>query len=256
LARVKRRSNLAASADGEAAAEELCAYVQRQFRALADPAKAGPMAAYMRTSQPFHGVQHAGVDALAREILTRFPCCDQGSYESHVLALWRLPHREERYLAIRHARQKQFIGPESMPLYERLIREGAWWDLVDETAAHLVGGALRVARKEVEPILDRWLTDSDLWIRRASVLAQLRHGAETKEKQLFRYCLVLAGEQEFFIRKAIGWALREYSKTAPDSVIQFLAANRSRLSPLSLREGAKHLVRQGRLAKGFEKTSA
>ena len=234
----------------------LVSFVQQRFRELADPAKAAPMAAYMRTTQPFYGVQRAGLDLLAREVLSRFPAADGAAYERNVLALWRLPHREEQYLAIRYARQRKFTGPRSLPLYERIVREGAWWDLVDETASHLVGEALRIARAEVEPILDRWIEDSDLWIRRTAVIAQLRLGRETNKGQLFRYSLRLAGEREFFLRKAIGWALREYSKTDPDPVIAFLEANRAQLAPLTLREATKHLIRQGTLAKSFEKTGA
>jgi 3-methyladenine DNA glycosylase AlkD len=192
----------------------LVAFVTARFRELADPAKAAPMAAYMRTSQPFYGVQRAGLDALAREVLTQFPCIDRATYEQNTLALWKLPHREERYLAIRWARQKKWIGPESLPLYEQIIREGAWWDFVDEIASHLVGGALGKARSQVKPVLDRWIEDPDMWIRRAAVLAQLRLGSGTDPQQLFRYILRLAPESEFFLRKAVGWALREYSKTA------------------------------------------
>jgi hypothetical protein len=114
--------------------EELVAFVQSRFVTVADPSKAGIMAAYMRTNQPFYGVQAAGVDTVMREALALFPCRDRSSYERHVLALWRLPHREERYLAIRYARQKKFIGPESLRLYERLIREGVYAD----HAKHLI----------------------------------------------------------------------------------------------------------------------
>lgn len=209
------------------------------------------MAAYMRTTQPFHGVQRAGVDALAREVLAQFPCTNRDSYEQNVLALRRLPHREEQYLAVRYARQKKFINVESLPLYERLIREGGWWDFVDEVASHLVGGALGKARPQVEPVLDQWVKDADLWIRRTAVLAQLRFGRNTSEPQLFRYCLLLAGDREFFLRKAVGWALREYSKTAPEAVADFLEVNRTHLSPLTLREGAKHLVRGGQAGQGL-----
>lgn len=214
------------------------------------------MAAYMRTSQPFHGVQRPGLDQLAREVLKRFSCADRAAYEGNTLALWQLPHREEQYLAIRWARQKKWIGPESLPLYERLIREGKWWDFVDEIASHLVGGALGKARAEVEPVLDRWIADPDMWIRRAAVLAQLRLGRNTDPQQLFRYVLLLAPEREFFLRKAVGWALREYSKTDPEAVVAFLRRRRARLSPLSLREAAKHLIRAGRLARDFHKTGA
>ena len=146
---VRERSDTAGTKD-------LVAFVTARLRELADPAKAGPMAAYMRTSQPFHGVQRPGLDTVAREVLGRFPCASRTTYERNTLALWRLPHREEQYLAIRWARQTKWIGSESLPMYERLIRDGAWWDFVDEIASHLIGGALNKARtQEIEPVLDR-----------------------------------------------------------------------------------------------------
>jgi 3-methyladenine DNA glycosylase AlkD len=82
-----------------------------------------------------------------------------------------------------------------------------------------------------------------MWIRRAALLAHLKHKEKTDERQLFAHCLLLAGEKEFFIRKAIGWVLRDYSKMAPDTVRAFLHAHRALLSPLSLREASKHLAR-------------
>jgi 3-methyladenine DNA glycosylase AlkD len=236
--------------------DSLAAFVSGRLAALSDPAKAAIMAAYMKTDHPFHGVQRAGQEAVVREALRLYPVRDRAGYERNVLALWELPHREERYVAIRYARQAKYVGPEALGLYERMIREGAWWDLVDEPAAHLVGAALGKARAEVKPVLDLWVLDPDMWIRRTAVIAQLRLGRATDEAQLFRYCLLLAPEREFFIRKAIGWGLREYSKTAPEAVVEFLETHRERLSPLSLREGGKHLVRVGRLKKGFEKAES
>ena len=233
--------------------QELADFVALRFASLADPVRAVPMAAYMRTTQPFHGVAKPLVQTLLKEALKLFPSRDQRGYRENVLALWRLPNREEKYLAIGYARQRKFITLSALPLYEQMIREGQWWDLVDETASYLVGGVLGSAQKQVEPILDVWVKDPDIWIRRTAVLSQLRLKQATNQKQLFRYCLLLAGEREFFIRKAIGWALREYSKTEPDAVMAFLKKNRSVLSPLSVREGGKHLVRQGKLLLGFEK---
>jgi 3-methyladenine DNA glycosylase AlkD len=242
-----------------ASPQELADFVSVRLAALADPARAIPMAAYMRTTQPFYGVAKPQVLAVEREVRRLFPCPDQRTYEQNVLALWRLPHREEKYLAIGYARQPRFLIPASVPLFERMIREGAWWDLVDETASYLVGGAVASDRRKMEPQMERWLLDTDLWIRRSALLCHLRHKQATNQEMLFRACLALAGEKEFFIRKAIGWALRELSKSAPDAVAGFLVANRDRLSGLSLREGAKHLVRMGALGKdwprGFEESA-
>jgi 3-methyladenine DNA glycosylase AlkD len=169
---------------------------------------------------------------------------DQKSYERNVLALWKLPYREERYCAIAYARQHaEFITPSALRLYERMIRDGAWWDFVDEIAVNLVGGVLGNFRPETRPMIERWIDDPDMWIRRTAILAHLKHKNATDAAQLFDHCLRRAHEREFFIRKAIGWALREYSKTDPRAVRAFLAKNRQRLSKLSFDEGSKHLPR-------------
>jgi 3-methyladenine DNA glycosylase AlkD len=132
-----------------------------------------------------------------------------------------------------------------MPLYERLIREGAWWDLVDDAAIRLAGRVLRAHRQEMSDVMDAWIDDDDLWIRRSALISQIGHRAETDHGRLFDYCRKRAGESEFFIRKAIGWALRDYSYAAPERVMAFLTDNRQRLSGLSFREGAKALRRKG-----------
>lgn len=226
----------------------LTRFVQQRLRAVADPEKAGPMAAYMKTTMPFYGVQKPDRATIFKEMNKRFATDDRRVYERNVLALWALPRREEKYAALDYARgQKAMIGFDSMPLYERLIREGAWWDLVDIVAPDLVGPVLLARRRSVRPIMRKWIRDDDFWIRRAAIISQLRHKAETDEAELFRYCLRCADEREFFVRKAIGWALRQYSYAAPETVRAFLLEHRDRLSPLSYREGAKALVREGKM---------
>ena len=224
---------------------ELVSFVQRSLARVADPVKAAAMAAYMKTDMPFYGVQKPERAPIARDAVRGYPPGDEGEYRERVLALWSLPHREEKYIALDYADQKRFVTPAALPLYERLIREGAWWDFVDFIASHLVGGALLRHRAAVQPVLDAWIEDRDLWIRRAAILAQLRHKGATDAERLFRYCRMQAHETEFFIRKAIGWALREYSKWNPEAVKAFLTEHRRELSGLSLREGAKHLAARG-----------
>ncbi|MGO9452642.1 MAG: DNA alkylation repair protein [Candidatus Binataceae bacterium] len=218
--------------------------VQSRLKELADPARARAMAAYMKTDRPFYGVPTPERAPIVKELQTRFVPDSRTAYERAVLSLWKLPHREERYLAIAYARsQPRFVTIESIPLYERMIREGAWWDFVDEIAVHLAGDVLLANRAEMRPIVERWIDDSDMWIRRSALIAQTRHKAATDRELLFDYCLRRAAEKDFFIRKAIGWALREYSKTNPAAVKSFLKKHRSRLSPLSFKEGSKHLGR-------------
>ena len=93
--------------------------------------------------------------------------------------------------------------------------------------------------------MDTWIDHDDMWLRRAALISQIKHKKGTDEKRLFRYCTRRAAEKEFFIRKAIGWALREYSYTAPEAVCDFIRENRDSLSGLSIREGAKQLRRAG-----------
>ena len=224
--------------------DQLARYVTTELRALADPAKAPAMAAYMKTAQPFYGVQTPRRAIIVRETRDRFAPADQTSYERNVLALWKLPYREEQYCAIAYARQHpRFITPSALWLYERMIREGAWWDFVDEIAVNLVGTVLGNFRAKTRPMIKRWCDDPDMWIRRTALIAHLKHKKDTDAAQLFDHCLRRSHEPEFFIRKAIGWALREYSKTDPRAVRAFLKNNRQRLSNLSYAEASKHLQR-------------
>ena len=226
--------------------KELIGFVQQELESRTNPRKAAAMAAYMKTSMPFYGVSKPDREEIRREAKRRFPVDNQKLYERSVHGLWKLPHREEKYFAIDVARMwRKFIVPASIPLYRRIIEEGAWWDFVDEVAAHLVGGVLLHHRNEIAPMMDRWIEDSDLWIRRTAIISQLKHKDKTDHVRLFRYCLAQASEKDFFIRKAIGWALRQYAYSAPDRVRVFIEKNRHRLSPLSYREASRVLIKQG-----------
>ncbi len=226
--------------------EELIAFVQSELETRADPRRAAAMAAYMKTSMPFYGVPKPEREQIRREIKTRFIPLNRSDYERAVLGLWKLPHREEKYFAIDVARTwRDFIVPESLPLYRRMIHEGAWWDTVDEVAAHLVGAVLLRHRQATALLMDRWIEDAHLWIRRAAIISQLTHKDKTDHARLFRYSLAQAAEKDFFIRKAIGWALRQYAYTAPDRVCAFITKNRHRLSPLTYREASRVLIKQG-----------
>ena len=201
------------------------------------------MARYMRTGQPFHGVQKPGRVEVLRAVRGRFLLPDAATYEAAVLALWQQPHREEQYLAIAVARAwREFVVTDRLPLYRRLIVEGAWWDLVDEIAIHLVGATLAADPASVTPVVLAWGGDEDLWVRRSALICQVGRRGAADEELLFRLCRDRAHERDFFIRKAIGWALRDHARRAPGAVRAFLRAHRAELSPLSFREAAKHLT--------------
>lgn len=200
------------------------------------------MAAYMKTDQPFYGVQKPGRTAIFNEMIDRFASGDRDDYRTAVLALWGQPHREEQYLAIGYAKAfPRYITLSSVPLYRRLIVEGAWWDFVDDIATSLVGSVLRNQRDPMTPKIRAWIDDRDLWLRRTAIIGQLGHKEDTDESLLFDACVARLGEEEFFIRKAIGWALREYAKTNPEAVRSFVLDHRGEMSGLSFREATKHL---------------
>ncbi len=224
----------------------IAAFVTEQFAALANPVDAVPMAAYLKTDMPFWGIKKPARVPVYRAVRDRFRTDDRDEYEANVLALWALPHREDKYAAIDYAKLcRRCVVPGSLVLYERMIREGAWWDLVDDIAANLVGRVLMESRAELTPIMRRWARDEDLWIRRSAILSQLKHKEQCDEGLLFELCLEHLHEREFFIRKAIGWVLRQHSYTAPETVRAFLLEHREQMSGLSFREGAKALRRQG-----------
>lgn len=222
--------------------DSLIRFVQSELGALADPVKAVPMQAYMKTDMPFYGVPKPARDTVLRELKEQFAAATSDEYRTNTLAMWALRHREEKYLAIGYARAfKKFVTFDQIDLYRQMIVEGAWWDLVDEVAIGLVGKVVLSDGTRVRPILEEWIDHENMWLRRSALICQVGHKADTNQKMLFEFCLRRADEKEFFIRKAIGWALREFAKVEPEAVRTFLAANGEKLSGLSRREAGKHL---------------
>lgn len=219
-----------------------CSFVSSRLAEVADPDAAHAMAAYMKTDMPFYGVKKPARVPILRELKRRWVPSSHGEYEALVGGLWALPHREEKYLALGVARaHDRFVTSESLPLFHRLITEGAWWDLVDEAATKLAGRVLLRERVTTTPLVRGWLDDEDMWLRRAAIICQIGHKDETDVDLLFEACRGRAHETDFFIRKAIGWALREHAKTDPDAVRHFVAEHAAELSGLSRREATKHL---------------
>jgi 3-methyladenine DNA glycosylase AlkD len=198
--------------------------------------------AYMKTSDPFFGVDAATLRRSVKELAKSHPPKNQADYLAQIEAFWSLPQREAHYAAVEWAKlYPAFQTLKALPLFERMIREGAWWDTVDEVARFLIGALLLKERAVMKPVMERWIQDEHLWIRRAALVAHQKHRERADEAQLFDLCLRLAPEKDFFIRKAIGWALREHSKVRPEAVAAFIADHRAELSGLSIREGLKRI---------------
>jgi 3-methyladenine DNA glycosylase AlkD len=222
--------------------ENVCRIATQELVKRADPEKAFGMQAYMKTDMPFYGVQKAGRTQILRKLVALGAPTDRVHYQALVLGLWGLPHREEKYLAIGYARRfKSFIAVESLPLYERLILEGQWWDFVDEIAIKLVGPLVVNEPSEAWQVVDPWIDHENIWMRRSAIICQVGAQRVTDSDRLFGFCLQRAHEKEFFVRKAIGWALREYAKTNPEAVAEFVTTNRAVWSGLSFREATKHI---------------
>jgi 3-methyladenine DNA glycosylase AlkD len=217
-------------------------YVKESLQSKADPKKAAQMQAYMKTEMPFYGVQKPGLVATVRGLKQEFGTPALGELLELTERLWQARHREEKHLALELFKVHRFSHlPELLPRWEQWVREGAWWDFVDTIATQLVSPTYKNHREVTEPFVRRWSEDSDFWVRRLAILSHLKHKVETDETLLFEHCLRCAHEKEFFIRKAIGWALREYSKHNPESVAAFLEKHRERWSGLTYREGRKWL---------------
>jgi 3-methyladenine DNA glycosylase AlkD len=194
------------------------------------------MAAYMRNQYAFLGIPSPERRQLQREALAGLAGPDEQQLASVLHELWGRAEREYQYAAADiAARWAGVSGPNALGLFRELICTKSWWDTVDALASHVVG-PLVAADPDLAREMDAWIDDENLWLRRTAILHQLGYKAATDADRLFGYCLRRAHEREFFIRKAIGWALREYSKTGAAAVTAFVATHETELSPLSRRE--------------------
>ncbi|WP_121258539.1 DNA alkylation repair protein [Nocardioides ferulae] len=211
----------------------------------ADPARGEAQQHYMKSAMPFLGLGSPQLRDALRPVLGPWRPPDRPTWEATVLLLWEeATHREERYAAIklvRHRQARGWLDPEALPLLRHLVVTGAWWDLVDELATHPIGDVLAAYRPEVTPVMLGWADDRDLWTRRAAVLCQVGDKAETDAGLLRAVVEANAEDPTFWLRKAIGWALRDYARTDPDWVRAEVDRLGDRLSGLSRREALKHL---------------
>ncbi|WP_127588632.1 DNA alkylation repair protein [Paenibacillus koleovorans] len=225
--------------------KQALAYAQAAKAALeagADAQKAVAMKAYMRDQFEFLGIPQPERKLIDDRFLSEHGLPEPAELEAVVRALWELPEREYAYFALGLlSRTRKNAPPERLGLLEWLIVTHSWWDTVDELAANQVGPLLAKYPELIESVTSRWMDSGHLWLQRTAILFQLKYKAKTDTALLYSYIGRLAGSKEFFIRKAIGWALREYSKTAPEEVSAFVAEHE--LSPLSKREALKVINR-------------
>ncbi len=244
------------TSSGEAAHECLAHAIRAALAEAGDPDRAVQQQAYMKSTMPYRGVATAEVRRIVAVELDRpeHRLHDRRDWEAAILGLWdEAAYREERYAATaiaRHRTSRLHRAGGALDLWRHLVVTGAWWDLVDEVASHLVRDELLADPGRVAPVMRAWSVDPDMWVRRTAILSQL--GAKRAlDLDLLRDVIEPnlegaatagpGGRQDFFIRKAIGWALRDAARPQPDWVGAFVREHESRMSGLTVREALKHL---------------
>ncbi|WP_405994718.1 DNA alkylation repair protein [Streptomyces sp. NBC_00986] len=226
---------------GSVLADTVLERLTATYAAVADPERAVPMRAYMKDIAPFLGLTTPVRRALSRTVLEGTPRPDETDCTAIALRCWELPEREYQYFAVDYLRRHvKHCTSGFLPIARHLVSTVPWWDTVDALASHVVGGLVAADPKLVTD-MDAWIVDEDMWVARTALLHQLRYKERTDTERLFAYCLLQSGHPDFFIRKAIGWCLREYAKTDPEAVRGFLAREKGRFAPLSVREALKNI---------------
>jgi len=203
------------------------------------------MKAYMKSAMPYLGVSAVPLRKVCRDVFTGLNWRHSTAWQADVLALWRgAGYREERYAAIeltgvRAARDWQRL--DALPMYEEMVVTGAWWDYVDAIATQRLWAVLQHEGAAMTRAMQAWSTDPDMWKRRSAILCQLKARDSTDLALLYACIEPSLDSKEFFLRKAIGWALREYAKTDAAEVRRYVARHEARLSGLSRREALKNV---------------
>jgi 3-methyladenine DNA glycosylase AlkD len=219
--------------------------LRKALRRAGDPLKAAAMQAYMKSAMPYHGVPTPLLRQIFKTTFADLQFPSAAEWQMQVLELWRQARfREERYAALHLAgdrRASTFQTPGAMTLYEELIVSGAWWDYVDDIASHRVGPILRHHPASMRRKMLAWSRSADIWKRRTAIICQLGFKEETDLALLYTCIEPSLGSREFFLRKAIGWALRQYAWTDPSEIKKYVRLQRAHLSPLSIREALKNV---------------
>lgn len=197
-----------------------------------------PMAKYMKNKFPFLGIKKPEREELSRKFLKERKKDKEVDW-NFIFKCYDLPEREFQYLAISYmdAVKKQFTVKD-MDKIERVITTKSWWDSVD-SISHIVGHICLKYKDAREKYVEKWIYSENIWLKRVSILFQLKYKEKTDTEFLAKAILNNSETNEFFVDKAIGWALREYSKTNKKWVSDFI--NNHKLSKLSIREGSKYI---------------
>jgi 3-methyladenine DNA glycosylase AlkD len=223
--------------------------LQRELRGALlhaqDANKAVAMKAYMKSSMPFFGIQKDELRVICKRVFDAKQLHSAAEWRKACLHVWReAEYREERYAAIEltgHKLYCEYQSLDALSMYEEFIVTGAWWDYVDEIAKWRVGHLLAKYPGQMRKKMLAWSRSKDLWKRRTAILCQLGFQEKTDLELLYSCIKPSLASREFFLQKAIGWALRQYAWTDPTEIKRFVAAHEGELSRLSKREAMKNI---------------
>ncbi len=214
--------------------------LRHDLEEIANPEKASAMATYMKDRFVFLGVPSPDRKLVARPLINAVKNACEADLLDLAQALWDEPEREFHYVAADALRRgANQLSSSALPQIRFLIENNSWWDTVDALAVNTVGPMVS-NHPELGRDMDQWISDKNFWVARTAILHQLKYKSDTNQSRLFDYVTQRSGDKEFFIRKALGWALREYAKTEPDAVQSFVATSEAKLSGLTRREALKH----------------
>ncbi|HEX8904017.1 MAG TPA: DNA alkylation repair protein, partial [Longimicrobiaceae bacterium] len=226
---------------------DLLLRLRAALAAAGDPGVAEGARAYTKSAMPYHGVKPVPQRRIFREVFADVDLPTAEAWRAAVLHLWRSAgFREERYAALWLAGDRRFArfqAMDALPMYEEVVVTGAWWDFVDDVASHRLSVLLRRHPAEMRREMLAWSRGGDIWKRRAAILCQLPLKRDTDTELLAACIQPSLGRPEFWLRKAIGWALRQYAYADPAWVERYVREHAAELSPLSKREALKHVAR-------------
>jgi len=213
----------------------------KSLEAAKNDAHAFRMAKYMKDHFDYFGIQAPIRKEITRKFLKENPLPKGKELMIIAKKMWKLPQREYQYIAMDFLiRKSRYLEVEAIDFLVYLITTKSWWDSVDSIASNLVGTYFELYPQEKRSYTQKWIHSENMWLQRTAIIFQLKYKNNLDEDLLFEHILICAGSKEFFIQKAIGWALRQYAKTQPMAVKRFVENNE--LKSLSKREALKGII--------------
>jgi 3-methyladenine DNA glycosylase AlkD len=214
---------------------------RQYFETLANKYEARYMKAYMRDQFEYLGIKSPVRREALKKFLAENGLPDERDLEAVMRGLWKLPFREFKYNALDMLSKYKKLDLKFIPMLEWMTVTESWWDTVDALSDNIIGRKILIHHpKLMRPKAQEWIETENLWLQRAAIIFQMKFREKLDEKLLFDMILRRIDETDFFIRKAIGWALREHAKLYPGNVKAFVRKHESQLSGLSKREALKH----------------